>query len=132
MGRSKAATTAQVLQFDDLFHIGCIACRLAGVGWVPPEQDHRNKCDLAGMKRTDGGHDDTLPLCQWHHRGIRFEGYGSEAAHIRVFGPSKHLHKKRFIERFGTIAELYVIRDDLLERYRATTCIRPQSRREPA
>lgn len=126
--RTKPATLSQSLQFDDLYHIGCIACRLFGVGWVPPEQDHRNTCDLAGMKRTEGGHDDTLPMCCWHHRGIPHEGYGGEHGCLRTFGPSKHLHKKRFIERFGTIDELYVVRDALLEKYRAATYLRPQGR----
>lgn len=128
MGRSKPATLNQALQFDDLWHIGCLACYLQGIeGHVPPEHDHRNTGDLAGMKRK-GGHDATLPFCQWHHRGIPFDGYGGERGCYEYFGPSKHLHKKQFIAKYGSIDELYELRDRLLERYRAATYIRSQGR----
>lgn len=126
------ANAEQCIRFADLHDLGCVACRLQGLGWVPPEKDHRNVGDLAGMPRTAGGHDNTIPLCQWHHRGIRFEGYGSEAAHLKFFGPSKHLHKKQFIEKYGTIEQLHEVVRKLLERHRATTRLRPQNRCEPA
>ena len=122
--RTGQATSAQAIRFAELHDIGCIACRLRGVGWVPPEMDHRNVGDLAGMPRTEGGHDDTLPLCCWHHRGISHQGYG-KAESLKIFGPSKQLHKKLFIETFGTIDELYQQLNAMLDRYRAATRIRP-------
>lgn len=121
-GKHAPANAAQRVRFAELHDIGCIACMLAGVGWVAPEQDHRNNCDLAGMKRTEGGHDETLALCCWHHRGIPWDGW-TAAKCLEKAGPSKHLAKKRFIDRFGTISELHAMQAKLLEKYRAATRI---------
>lgn len=122
------ANAAQRWRFAELHDLGCIACRLFGYGWMPPEQDHRNVGDLAGMKRTAGGHDDTLALCCWHHRGIVPFEYGfvdAETCLLRL-GPSKHLHKRAFLERFGSIEELHQAQAQLLERYREKTRLRPR------
>lgn len=112
-GKHKAATTAQVIRFHHIYDLGCIACRLQGVGWVAPGQDHRNNCDLAGMKRTDGGHDDTLGLCDWHHQGYPPSGWSMKRAEAEL-GPSKHLHKKRFLATYGSIQELHDMQEILL------------------
>lgn len=106
-GRGGSATTAQVLVFHEIWDLGCIACRIVDIDlWTAPEQDHRNTGDLAGMPRVDNPHGNTLGLCQWHHRGIPI--YGLTASECeRRFGPSKHLAKKSFIARFGSIGDLH-------------------------
>lgn len=122
--KTGAANAEQRVRFAEMHDLGCLACRLQGVGWVPPEIDHMNVGDHAGMPRTEGGHDDTLPFCRWHHRGEPHEGY-SQADCLRIFGPSKHLHKKRFIEAYGTLEELREKFAVMLERHRERTRVRP-------
>lgn len=120
--RTGPATLVQEIRFADLWDIGCIACRLAHGEWVAPEMDHRNVGDFAGMKRTAGGHDDTLPLCCWHHRGIPWDLWTADACRLFA-GPSKQLHKRQFIEQFGTIDELYAALAKMLEHHRKLTRI---------
>ena len=117
MGRSKPATLAQAVRFDALFSLGCIACWIKRRKWVAPEMDHRNTGDLAGMKRTAGGHDDTIPLCCWHHRAIPFEGW-TEPATREWAGPSKHGQKRAFLAEFGSIQHLADLTAAALERGR--------------
>jgi hypothetical protein len=123
--KTGAPTAAHLWRWAEVWDLGCIACRLAGLGWVAPEQDHRNVGDLAGMPRTEGGHDDTLGLCCWHHRGIPFAGWTAERC-LREAGPSKQLHKRAFLERFGSIEELHAQQLRRLERYRERTRISPK------
>lgn len=72
--------------------IGCIACRLQGTPGTPAEMHHPRAGTGAGRK---AAHTDAIPLCPAHHRGVM---------HPAV--PSIHLDKNRFIDEFGTEAEL--------------------------
>ena len=72
--------------------IGCIACRLQGTPGTPAEIHHPRAGAGAGRKAP---HTDAMPLCPAHHRGTMHPGV-----------PSIHLDKHRFIEEFGTEAEL--------------------------
>lgn len=119
------ATLEHERRFANLWDIGCIACKKRLGKWVPPEQDHRNRGDLAGMPRTKGGHNDTLALCCWHHRGIPHSGWTQKNS-LPAFGPSKQLHKKQFLAEFGSIQELHDYQNQLLEEHRARTEIRCQ------
>lgn len=113
-GKTPAATAAQKERFDALHRIGCIACRLDDGQWVLPEMDHRNIGDLAGQKRTKGGHSDTLPLCIWHHRGLPWDGY--TYAQMRAMDkPSKQNEKRQFFARYGRIDELYEVLQEALD-----------------
>lgn len=47
----------------------------------------------------------TIPLHPWYHRGVPFENHDNVDM-LAKFGPSLALHKKRFIEKFGTEREL--------------------------
>jgi hypothetical protein len=85
-------TKADVERFEKLQALGCICCRLqVGMIATPVEIHHI----VSGGRRK--GHQFTLPLCIWHHRGIITWG---------ALGPSLAHGSKPFHEHFGTQMEL--------------------------
>lgn len=59
-----------------------------------------------GYRRLSGGHQSTLPLCEWHHLGHRLRTHDfvdMEAA----YGPSLARHKRKWNERYN--GERYVL-----------------------
>lgn len=101
-GRSTSAPTiAQAHRFALIKEIGCICCWIKGVPNVPAEIHHLTIGGKHGQKRR--GHDCTIGLCQWHHRGV-LPYIGAQLA--AGLGPSYALEPRRFREEFGT--------DDLL------------------
>lgn len=56
-----------------------------------------------GYRKHSGGHQATIPLCGWHHRGVC---KGSPDKMLFSHGPSLELHKRQFIETYGTEREL--------------------------
>jgi hypothetical protein len=74
---------------DDIVQLGCIACIVMGVEETPAEVHH-----VYGKTAPDA-HFWTIPLCPSHHR------YGLNGAVA-----SRHPHKKRFEELYGTEIEL--------------------------
>ena len=79
--------------------IGCICCRLKGLGHVEPDINH----SLTARKRR--GHDFTYPLCKWHHVGWLADGYTTETM-TKAFGPSLAKGSKPFHAHFGSDDEL--------------------------
>ena len=75
---------------------GCAACRLRGNRQQPgpTEIHHRTTGDLHGQKQL--GHGETVALCSFHHRGVLWPGFDSEAMR-EAFGPSYALHKRDFL-----------------------------------
>jgi hypothetical protein len=79
--------------------MGCICCRAQGV---------KNGAEIhhivsAGRRQ---GHEQTLPLCAYHHRGVTPPGMTSRDA-LNLFGPSRHHHGRRMFEdHWGTEQEL--------------------------
>lgn len=106
VGKTKSRTKAQQRRFDALKEMGCICCIKRGLGPTPPEIHHDTDC---GRRR---GHDYTLPLCPWHHRGKHDAGAAAAEA---VAGPSLARNKRAFIEEFGTEESL---RKEVNERLR--------------
>src|SRR5690348_11137198 len=87
-------TKAQVKRFQALQEMGCIACKLDWVVDVPPDIHHL----VEGYRL---GHDYTIPLCPYHHRGVR------DGSPCSVWGrPTLAGDKKAFVERYGTEREL--------------------------
>lgn len=110
------ATPAQVQRFDAIKDLGCVACLSLGFPNVPPDIHHL----IDGNERI--GHDHTIGLCEWHHRGIPLNGMSTKAC-TDLFGPSlRHHGAKPFRERFGTDAELLKMQNALLERMEAIRC----------
>ncbi len=101
-------TKAQVERFEALKELGCIACRkrtvIHAMHCGPAEIHHLNLGGKAGQKRR--GHDYTIPLCAWHHRG---KGYDPMMLSFMLpldIGPSLAKQSKAFRERYGTDDEL--------------------------
>jgi hypothetical protein len=86
---------------------GCIACRQEGRNAVQADVDH----EVIGGKRT--GHNRTIPLCPWHHRGIPPFNWTASMARIEL-GPTKCNEMREFYERFGSFSEMV---DATNERY---------------
>lgn len=105
-------TKAQVKRFEAIVAIGCIACLLRGLHYNAPEVHHLNVCSQPGGKRR--GHDFTIGLCGWHHRGE--PSYSrNESGMLDVFGPSWKLHKRKFIETFGDDDALLTYQNELIK-----------------
>jgi len=101
-GRSTNAPTAvHEGRFMLIKEIGCICCWIKGVPRVPAEIHHLTVGGKHGQKRR--GHDYTIGLCQWHHRGV-LPYIGAQLA--AGLGPSYALEPRRFREEFGTDDQL--------------------------
>ena len=98
-------------RFMRLQDIGCLCCLKEGYPGVPVDVHHIVD---KGYREHSGGHAATLPLCPWHHRGVPPGGLSIDEALFRV-GPSLALHKKRFVETFGTERHLLEETDLLIE-----------------
>jgi hypothetical protein len=91
--------------------IGCICCLQDGYPHVPVDVHHLVD---NGYRKHSGGHDSTLPLCPYHHRGVITNGLSESETLFRI-GPSLALHKKRFLETYGTERELLAEVDMLID-----------------
>lgn len=81
--------------------LGCIPCLLDGFPHTPAEIHHPRAG--TGMARR-ASHYDAIPLCPAHHRGTN-----------HPHTPSIHMDKHRFIEQYGTEADLLVLTRRALE-----------------
>lgn len=91
-GKRNARSKAMKAHMSRVTDLGCIACLIAGTPGTPPELHHPRTDAGAGQKAPDS---DVIPLCPPHHRGT-----------MHPVVPSIHLDRVRFIETFGTEAEL--------------------------
>lgn len=95
-------------RIDLIKEIGCIACLLEGLGCRYCEWDHLT---VAGFTV---GHQASIGLCPWHHRGICDEGLSSSQMRDR-YGPSKAKGSKTFNAHYGTDEFLLGYQDKLIE-----------------
>lgn len=72
--------------------LGCLACRIRGLGITPPEIHHRR--DMTGVGRRED-HSQAIPLCPPHHRLA--DGSARFAGEIGY-----HVAPLQFEERYGT------------------------------
>jgi hypothetical protein len=91
-------------RFELLQEVGCVACliedELQGqlrLSLTPSDVHHL----LSGGRRK--GHQSTIPLCPWHHRGVGAMGLWQTRA---LYGPSMATEPRAFRDRYGTQAEL--------------------------
>lgn len=61
------------------------------------------------------GHDATIPLCVWHHRGEPPEGTTKAEARI-TFGPSFADGRRPFAAAFGSDQQLLELTNAMLDR----------------
>ena len=87
----------------------CIACRLHGA--AQPNRTEVHHIVDRGYRKHSGGHESTIPLCQWHHRGVCLDGYtGTQMT--EKWGPSMALAKRDFVRTYGTERELLKLVND--------------------
>lgn len=103
-------TVAQVARFEAIHRGGCIASRKRGQV-VPCEIHHLTVGGLHGQKRR--GHDFTIGLSPWHHRGEPMFGLSHAECEAR-FGPSYARQPRRFREVFGRDDELLAYQNEIL------------------
>lgn len=92
-------TKAQQARLDAIKAMRCVCCEFEKVQqpW-PTEIDHL--VDM-GNRRVSGGHDATIPLCAWHHRGLQLDGLSVETMTGR-YGPSFALRGRLAAVWYGT------------------------------
>lgn len=100
-------------RIETIKRMPCIAClkNLNHKIIYPTEAHHI--VDM-GYRRLSGGHQATLPLCRWHHRGEPIAGLGNTETE-RQCGPSMFHTKKAFVKRYGTERELLAEVNGILE-----------------
>jgi len=115
VGKSKTPTKAEKARMDTLKnHCPCICCMLATMKVSFPEIHHITDC---GRRK---GHDFTLSLCPYHHRGaMEWQGahHRNKQQLIGEFGPSLAHGKRTFAEMFGGEMFLLSLQNDILEAY---------------
>ena len=105
-------TKAQQARFDALKELGCICCwNFHGIKTGAEIHHIVDK----GYRKHSGGHDATLPLCPWHHRGIT-PGSVNPSHMEFMWGPSLARSKRWFIREFGTERQLLETVNAMLER----------------
>lgn len=105
-------TEAQKRRFQLMQHHGCLACLIEGRPGNPADVHHL----LSGGRRI--GHDATIALCCWHHRGSHSMLSDRHAAEI--MGPSLAKESRKFQRRYGTDAELLEMQNRLLSEVEST------------
>lgn len=85
----------------------CLACEIEDVSQPnKTEAHHLNEGGHAGQKRR--GDEFQIPLCQWHHRGVRPVGMSREVM-THLYGPSLALDSKQFRFAYGDDDSLLAI-----------------------
>lgn len=112
-GRSTGnPTKAQRARFDDIHAIGCIVAKMRGLRRVPCEVHHLTIGGKHGQKRR--GHDFTIGLNPWSHRGEPFGGMTADECE-RKFGPSYARQPRRFRQEIGNDDFLLGYQDECID-----------------
>ncbi len=100
--KTKPILKADRARFELLKQMPCIACVRAGktILFCGETEIHHL---LSGGRRI--GHQATVPLGAWHHRGV-LRGAAGRSAMIGLFGPSLADGSKPFHDKHGTDSEL--------------------------
>jgi hypothetical protein len=103
-------TKAQKLRYERMTQLGCVCCRIMG----DPERDAEIHHIVEGRKRL--GHEDSIALCGWHHRGLKEDFWSqvpdSEVNEVR--GPSIANGKRAFNDHWGSEKELLGIQNEMI------------------
>ena len=82
---------------------GCVCCKALGTRLRMKVEAH-HLVDM-GNRKASGGDAATIPLCEWHHRGVPFMDQ-TKSFMERVFGPALSEGTRAFVKRWGTEREL--------------------------
>ena len=121
MRRGRSTTTptrAQQQRMDAIREIGCIVAHSLGLGHVPCEVHHLTIGGKHGAKRR--GHDFTVGLNPWSHRGEPFGGMSADTCE-RLFGPSYAKQPRRFRQEIGSDDYLLDLQNTLIEQHQQRT-----------
>lgn len=91
-------TKADLERFDLMQQLGCAACSQ----YFRDSQADVHHLLSGGRRR---GHQFTIPLCPWHHRGVPPDGFSIGVAEA-TFGPSLARSPRKFRSKFGSDEEL--------------------------
>lgn len=104
-------TKADQKRLDVIHRLPCMACVQEGCAQPSPTEAH-HLVDK-GYRKHSGGHQATLPLCGWHHRGEPV--FGDSCASMRAYyGPSLAIEAKAFARNYGKQRELLANIDKLI------------------
>lgn len=122
-GRSTGnPTAAQRQRMDAIAEIGCIVAHSLGIDLddrpIPAEVHHLTVGGKHGAKRR--GHDFTIGLNPWSHRGEPFGGM-SAARCEELFGPSYALQPRKFRQEVGSDDYLLDLQNTLIEKHMKET-----------
>lgn len=122
-GRSTSnPTIAQQQRMDAIKEIGCIVAYALGLSFgenpVPAEVHHLTVGGKHGQKRR--GHDFTIGLNPWSHRGEPFNGMSAETCE-KLFGPSYAKQPRRFRQEVGNDDYLLDLQNTLIEKHLENT-----------
>jgi hypothetical protein len=98
-------TKADQARLDIIHRLPCIACTIFGRGLFCGRVEAHHIVD-GGYRKHSGGHQATLPLGKWHHRGEPLTTEWTVKEMTATFGPSLAKSKREFIRVFGTEREL--------------------------
>lgn len=106
VGKTKPATKDEKQRMESLKELPCLCCMLTGMNIVcgPTEVEHVTD---RGRRL---GHDKTLALGLWHHRGekaFQYQGMTNQEM-SGAFGPSLAHGRKPFEQRYGDESEVLV------------------------
>lgn len=87
----------------------CMACEKDGN--KQPNRTEAHHLVWFGKRR---GHDYTIPLCGWHHRGEPLM-FVSCTTMADLYGPSLARSKRAFVDRYGTEDQLLKEIDERIE-----------------
>ena len=96
-------TQSQAQRLERVASMRCIACEIYGTYQPWPTEVH-HLVDK-GYRKHSGGHDATIPLDSWHHRGVVKDGLTSSDMTM-LYGPSLAKNKRAFVGVFGTERDL--------------------------
>lgn len=109
VGKAKQGTPAQKKRMELIKVLGCVACVLKNWPDVQCEVHHV----VEGRVRL--GHDQTIGLCTWHHRGE--SGDYTKQYMMGMIGRSLAHGSRGFAEEFGDQLLLVKVQDYILERF---------------
>ena len=89
-----------------------MACRQNGLHRCDGEGSDAHHLLNGGRRR---GHEFTIALCPWHHRGVPPEGTAGCIGAALVFGPSLALSSREFHIFYGSDDELLETQNRLIE-----------------
>jgi len=100
---------ADIERFAKLRALGCVVSKIYFNRWEPAEIHHL----VEGRKRL--GHQFTIPLSPWFHRGVPPLPDMRPSEATKQLGPSLALSKREFVARFMSERQLLEKTNELIE-----------------